>query len=372
MKAAVITRHAISNYGSLLQAVATQKIIEDFGHECEIIDYIRDDESYKQYEKTLLKKKDKWNSSPLRRMLYLAVRQPFCEAAGKYFEKARKRYLKMTIRYTDSEQLKANPPKADVYVTGSDQVWGHVADGSYDDSYCLSFTDGRKTAYAASFGHSELTDELRAYYKKMLSSYEKITVREDSAVRLLADMGISAKQVLDPTLLLDKDRWREFIGKAKKRRGRYVLVYQIHNDKRLGEYAACVAKSMGLPLIRVSASFHQIARTGKLVWCPSVAEFLQYIDGAECMITDSFHGTAYAINLNTPFVEVLPNNNTGTRNLSLLSLTGLTDRVFGAADAKDGQGVKIAHQPIDWESVNAIIEKEREKSLELFREMLSD
>ena len=55
MKIAVITRHAIINYGSLLQTIATQKIINKLGHECQIIDYIEKEENYKNVEKTLLK-----------------------------------------------------------------------------------------------------------------------------------------------------------------------------------------------------------------------------------------------------------------------------------------------------------------------------
>ena len=142
MKVSVITRHAIANYGSLLQAFATQKVLENLGYESEIIDYIRDDESYKQHEKTLLKRKEEWNSNPIKKALYLLMRQPESIAAGKRFEKERKELLNLSERYTDSKTLKDNPPAADIYMTGSDQVWGPVANGTYDDSYCLSFAKG--------------------------------------------------------------------------------------------------------------------------------------------------------------------------------------------------------------------------------------
>ena len=71
MKVAVITRHAVANYGSLLQAIATQKVIEELGHSCEIIDYVREDEDYRQVEKSLLKRKPRWDSNPVKRGLYL-------------------------------------------------------------------------------------------------------------------------------------------------------------------------------------------------------------------------------------------------------------------------------------------------------------
>ena len=224
MKAAVITRHGISNYGSLLQAMATQQVIEDLGHTCEIIDYIRNDESYMQHEKTLLKRKPEWNDNPVKRMMYLAVRQPAGIAAGKYFEKAQKKYLHLSKRYTTWEQLDRDRPKADVYITGSDQVWGPVENGSYDSSYCLSFTEesDRRIAYAASFGHTDMTPELENYYKKWLSRYESIAVREDSAVEILRNMGIQAVQVLDPTLLLDASYWSRYTQPIRE--GKYGLV----------------------------------------------------------------------------------------------------------------------------------------------------
>ena len=76
MKVAVITRHAITNYGSLLQAIATQEIVKQLGNECEIIDYIRKDESFWKSERTLIKKKTEWNNSPLKKLIYLALRSP--------------------------------------------------------------------------------------------------------------------------------------------------------------------------------------------------------------------------------------------------------------------------------------------------------
>lgn len=365
MKAAVITRHGISNYGSLLQAMATQQVIEDLGHTCEIIDYIRNDESYMQHEKTLLKRKPEWNDNPIKRMMYLAVRQPAGIAAGKYFEKAQKKYLNLSKRYTTWEQLDRDRPKADVYITGSDQVWGPVENGSYDSSYCLSFTEesDRRIAYAASFGHTDMTPELENYYKKWLSRYESIAVREDSAVEILRNMGIQAVQVLDPTLLLDAAYWSRYTQPIRE--GKYLLIYQLHNDRRLDEYAEKAAAATKLPLIRISASLHQISRKGKFVWLPEMGQFLSYIKNAECLITDSFHGTAFAINFHTPFVEVLPDNNTGTRNMSILKMTGLTDRILTSVN-----DTALAERKIDYTEADRILADKRKESLGILRSMI--
>lgn len=245
MKVAVITRHAITNYGSLLQAIATQKVIENLGYSCEIIDYIRDDESYRNHEKTLLARKSEWNRNPLKKILYLALRQPESIVAGKKFEQEQKKYLKLTRRYSSCNQLDKDKPIADVYMTGSDQVWGPVENGTYDSSYCLSFTDDidKRIAYAASFGRLEMSSEREKYFERWLGRYNHLSVREDSAMELLNNMGFDANQVLDPTLLLGGSIWKEYMKPIKAKE--YVLVYQIHNDKRVGKYAKKSCRIIG-------------------------------------------------------------------------------------------------------------------------------
>ena len=173
MKVAVITRHAITNYGSLLQAMATQRVVEGFGHTCEIIDYVRSDESYQQHEITLLKRKTSWNNNPVKRLLYLALRQPESILAGRRFEKFQKKYLKMTKRFSSVDELSKEKIDADVFVTGSDQVWGPVENGTYDSTYCLSFVpEGKKKiSYAASFGHTEMTAENKEFFHKKKKGY---------------------------------------------------------------------------------------------------------------------------------------------------------------------------------------------------------
>ena len=365
MKVAVITRHAITNYGSLLQAMATQKVIEDLGHTCEIIDYVREDESYQKHEKTLLERKPKWNNNPLKRFLYLALRQPESILSGRKFEKFQKKFLRMTRRFSNAEELQDNVIDADVFMTGSDQVWGPTENGSYDSTYCLAFTEKKKISYAASFGHTEMNDELQKYYHKWLSRYTHISVREDSAVKVVESLGLCASQVLDPTLLVEAFEWKKYIKHTPKKK--YVLVYQLHNNKKLGAYAKKVAQMKELPLVRISTSIHQISREGHFIWCPDISIFLSYIYNAECLITDSFHGTAFAINFNTPFVEVLPNNNTGTRNMSILNLTGLSDRIL-----RNYNDIQLADMPIDFTYANSVLKERRVQSIAILKTMIEE
>lgn len=365
MRIGVITRHAITNYGSLLQAVATQEIVEQLGYECRIIDYIRNDENYKTREKTSLKNKPFWNKSFVTRFIYLVLRLPEGYFVGLKFEKEREKLLKLTKRYSSLEELCKEPPLADVYMTGSDQVWGPVECGAYDYVYCLNFTDdnAKRISYAASFGRIELGKEILNRYGHYLSRYSHISVRETSAITLVESIGLNAEQVLDPTLLLDKEYWKQFFKPIKKKK--YILIYQINNDDRLGDFAEKLSKKMGLPLIRISAAMSQLKRPGKLVYCPSMGEFLSYIDNAECLVTDSFHGTAFAINFNTQFVEVLPNNKTGTRNISVLELTNLTERIVN-----NPNDVSKVLKKIDFAKVNSILEKNRARSIACLKKMI--
>ena len=361
----VITRHAPSNYGSLLQSIATITILERLGHTCEIIDYIRDDEHGLKAVITSLNGKQGWNGNPLKKLAYIAFRYPEEKTAEIKFSRMRKKYLKLTGRCRAHEDLKQLD--ADVFMTGSDQVWGPTLNGRYDEAYFLSFVTGKpRTAYAASFGRTDFTPQILAEYKKLLSTYSGIAVRENSAVDLLTQMGIPcAGQVLDPTLLLTGEEWSKRIKRNIE--GKYVLVYQLHNNPVLTDYALRFARHTGLPLYRISPTFHQIRRGGKFVYLPDLDEFLSYIKNCTYFLTDSFHGTAFALNFNKQFIEILPNNKTGSRNQSILQLTGLTDRIL-----TDFSDFSMADKVIEYTLVNNILAKERQKSIAILKSLLSN
>ena len=361
----VITRHAPSNYGSLLQSIATITLLERLGHTCEIIDYIRDDEHGLKAVTTSLNGKQSWNGNPLKRLAYIALRYPEEKTAELKFNRMRKEHLKLTKRCRTLEDLKRLD--ADVFMTGSDQVWGPTLNGHYDEAYFLSFVKEKpKIAFAASFGKTEFTDAIVTEYKRFLSEYSSIAVREDAAVNMLKRWGIQcAGQVLDPTLMLSETEWSQLIKPVETPK-RYILVYQIHKDKKLGNYARRFAEHTQLPLLRVSPFLHQVSREGKLKLLPGIGEFLYYIKQCTYFITDSFHGTAFALNFNKDFIEILPNTSTGSRNLSILRLTKLENRIV--SDFKD---FSLANERIDYNRVNSILQEQRDISLEKLKFILS-
>ncbi len=361
----VITRHAPSNYGSLLQAIATQTVLERLGHRCEIIDYVRDDEHGLKAVRTTLKKKPEWNHNILKEAAYIILRYPVEKLAEAKFSKMRKRYLKLTQRFRIHDEMMSLD--ADIFMTGSDQVWGPTLNGSYDSAYFLTFVANKPiVAYAASFGKADFPVPTVEKYRQMLSAYSGITVRENRAVALLNEWGVpNYGQVLDPTLLLDFKIWSDFAEKNFSKHD-YILVYEIHNNPELDAYAKNFSKNKRLPLIRVSAILHQISRGGKFVYRPDVKMFLSYIKNCSYLITDSFHGTVFGIIFNKEIIEVMPNNSTGSRNYSLLQLTGLTGRIVKSAD-----DFSPADNAIDYGAVNAIIARERKTSLDKLQKLLN-
>ena len=364
MNVKVITRHMPSNYGSLLQSIATQRVIEGLGHPCEIIHYVRKDERGLEAILSSLEGKKQWSSNPIKKLAYVALRYPGESMAQRAFDRMRQQHLKLTpVCYTREELQQL---RADVFMTGSDQVWGPLFKVKYDPVYFLDFVaEGtKKVAYAASFGRTDFTPQILEAYKRYMASYTHLAVREDSAVELLRKMGLPCKaQVLDPTLLIEGKEWCKYI--RKEIRGKYVLIYEIHNNPQLDAYARDFARHVGLPLVRITPTLHQAVRGGKLVLLPDVGEFLSYIKHATYLLTDSFHGTAFAINLNTQFIEVLPNTKTGSRNQSILQLTGLKDRIV-----TDLHDYSLANKMIDFSRVNQIIASERAKSMEVLKEMI--
>lgn len=311
--------------------------------------------------------------NPLKKLAYIAIRYPIEKFALVRFDRMRKKYLKMTSRCSSHVDLKKI--SADAFITGSDQVWGPMMNGVYDSAYFLQFVgkDSRKLAYAASFGKTKFDESTVVAYKKMLSEYDKIAVREKSAVSLLEEWGLNncLGQVLDPTLLLDMSQWTNLLIKKndfdKYKDLKYILVYQIHNDPKLSGYAKRLAKHTGMELLRVNPMLHQALRGGKFICSPDLSEFLSLVANASCIVTDSFHGTCFSINFGKQFIEILPNNATGTRNQSILELTGLSDRIL--CDFND---YSLVDKVIDYSKVNELLEVERRKSLEVIRSMIQN
>lgn len=364
MKVGVLSRHSVANYGSLFQAYALQAVIEKLGYEAININYTPSSEIGGNLAKTLVNV-SRWGKNPITKLIFCGYQFSSCTHTFHMFRKFREKYLKETKEYTSSVQLKNDLPDVDLFCTGSDQVWNVLYDNKIDDTYYFDFLpeNARRIAYAASFGGNKFENESVEKYVKYLKKYDAISVREDSGVEILKSFGIQGKQVLDPTLLLDREDWKKVIRNKRKVR-EYILIYQLRPNKAFDEYAKKLAKQTGLELIRISVMYFQKFKCGKFIYLPEPDEFLWYIKNAKCLLTDSFHGTCFAINFATPFIEVLPGR-FDARNQSLLKKMGVEDRIL-----TDYRDFSLFEKAINWSHVNKLHTQEKKKSICQLRIML--
>ena len=150
----------------------------------------------------------------------------------------------------------------------------------------------------------------------------------------------------------------------KNKQKKYILVYQLHDNKSFDKYAKEFSKKTGLKLLRISPSIYHITRSGKLIYLPNQYEFLSLFQNAEYVLTDSFHATVFSIIFNRKFVDILPGK-TSARITSILKLTGLQDRILTKYD-----DFSFINKNIDFSECNTIIENERKRSIELLKKAI--
>ena len=360
-KICFVTRHAIVNYGSFLQTYATQKLFEDYGYNAEVLDYVREDEEYHNVTELLLKKSKKWNRNIFTRLIYRIVQWPDHYICGRTFEKERAKYLNLSERITNPVADANKIPTADIYCTGSDQVWNSVWNKGIVLPLYLNFVpkDKYKFAYAASFGVDKITDEEIMETKDYINQYNCISVREDSAVDILVNQycydNDKVVHLLDPTVAMSREFWSKYKGKSKIKED-YILIYNLNRSKEFDKYAKKLSKKTGLKLVRFCTRYDQFYRPGKSMLVPEVFDFITLISNAKYVLTDSFHATAFSMNMNTEPICVYPNK-FGGRLRSFLELTDSLQRHIS-----DYSDFDVLNRKVDFEKVNTILNKERQKT----------
>lgn len=368
-KVEVITLHRIVNYGSVLQAYATQETIKRLGYDVEFIDYYPERMHMLGMLKRIKNKGEKFQKSFFIRNIARIIIFPSYLKRFNTFKKFIKNNLNLsTSVYYTYRDLLENIPEADIYCTGSDQVWNSEWNEKIDNSFFLDFgvRNKKKVSYAASFGKKELSVAELEETKKLLLKYDYISLREVSGVEILEKIGISSSiNVLDPTLLLTGGEWRK-IASRRYDNEEYILVYNLNRNKKIDKYAENLSKKTGLKIRFLSYQFHEFYKRGRISCNIDVEDFLSLIDNAKYIITDSFHATAFSLNFNKEFIIVYPGKYS-TRLQSILEVLGLEKRV-----AQSENDLNIINSKINYEIVSDKLNKEREKSIEWFKKALDN
>lgn len=367
MKVEVITLHRITNFGSMLQTYATQTAIEKLGHEAEVLDFVPEGMSFKRAN---------WPKNDVPAWKKIIKLPPlFAVNLIEYSDVSRflRKYIHISPkRYHSYREVVADIPMADAYLSGSDQVWNTQNNNPPEDlkAYYLGFApEGKKRiAYAGSFGKNTFTAEEEHIIKEFITKYDYISVREDDGLKILHRFGFdNGVHVVDPTLLLRGEEWRKFASAKKAPKPGYVFVYNLNRNGLIKEVAKAIAKEKSLRIINFADTF-DFVKGAENRFGNTAEDFVSHIANADYVVTDSFHGTAFSLNLNRQVIVVkAPRYN--SRIESILRVAELLDsRLVGNVE----EGLKAASTAIDYNEVNPRVEAARQLSLDYLKKALSD
>lgn len=349
MKAAIITLHSVCNYGTQLQALATQEKLKEYFDDVSFVDYRRPD----TYGIKLIQTFTKGN------ILKAPAILPTIIYWKHVFGGFQKKYLNLSERtYLEYSDFNSFDDYADVYFSGSDQVWNTGWNNGIIPPFYLSFVPDHKPryAYSSSFGLTQLDDTYIDECKNYLSKFNKISVREESGLKILNNqLGLdNTIRIVDPTLALGPEFWRSLSPKSRIK-GDYILIYNLNKSPEFDKYADELSKRTGYKLYRFCTRADQILRNGKSLVMPEILEFITLVDNAKLVLTDSFHATAFSINLNTEPVCIYPKEYS-SRLSDFLELVDCQQR-----HVRDYNDFDVVNRHCDFNKANIILEEERRK-----------
>jgi len=369
MKVGIITLHRATNYGTALQAVASLYALMETGVEAELIDYRPD---HTERTMRLMSLSD---IHSVKNMLTYCAELVFRRRTQKQKIKEFEEFLAKVPTSEpiyDTDTLAKAIRKYDIVVTGSDQIWNPVISEG-DMSYFLPFEHKRKVSFSSSFGVTEFPAELTEKIAGYLEDFEAITVREATAaryIRRMIDDGHKIpepKTILDPTLFFGKDWWLERAEEAKLPKDGYILVYYLLPSPLIDHATEKIRRETGLPVLNIRPSkLDIIKRSGSNIAASGPAKFINYLAGASYIVTNSFHGTAFSLNFEKPFVAVTLPEKRGleinSRITDLLELTGMSHR-----RATTNEEIDRVPLEVDFTDARAKLAAAREDSWELLK-----
>lgn len=348
------------NFGTYLQALATGITMQKYGYKVDVLRYERPGRIYKrpiEYKFHFVNHLKNLKNELCRSKSYLQL---------KGCRKFIKKYLGITKLYYTYEEILQHPPKADIFLVGSDQVWNTIHNNGFDHTFYLDFVKngGKKVSYASSIGMSYIPEEYKSDFQSSLSDFYSLSVREKSAVSLLSELGLCVEKVLDPTFLLTKDEWSKFATSYSHIRP-YVLVYSVESEKQdliISQTARKIADMLKGDVIEVNyiGPSKQIPNCDKHLYYATPDQFLSLMLGASYTVVSSFHGTAFSMNFNIPFITVSPER-FSSRLDDLLIHTHTENRRISKYNESEIESMFI--DSIDFDVVNKIIAKERNDSI---------
>lgn len=347
MRAAIATFCTWKSYGSVLQSVALKKALSSLGCESYII-----------------------RSSPdvpervgipgsVRQCINLPfdiLHKPLRKAA---YSKGAEFIAKNldVCDYPDYSAVCLDPPKADIYISGSDQVWQPFA--MYPLFFLDFIRDKTKVSYAASMGSTKLTEESSRLFKAYLREFSAVSVREQDCADVLRPLTEKEIQVhIDPTFLICEKEWRRMETEYPVR-GKYILLYTIYWNSEMKTKLKELSRKSGLPVYAIKPGLTR-AYCNKAFYDVGPGEFLWLIDHAEYVVTTSFHGAAFSTIFQKKF-SALANPSSPSRISHLLRTLEIPFVDISKLDSSE---------PFDYGRITQRMTVERERGLTYLKEVL--
>ena len=351
MKIGIITyHHARKSYGACLQALALSRVCARYAS-TEIINF---ENPYEQREikdigVSLITKIRRRAVYLVKAFIYQSRKNPYSNIS-----KLDSLYGCVSQRIFHSAD-EMNSIGYDVLITGSDQVWNPEITGGVEKAFLLDFGQAsRRISYAASMGSHHLTEFEKDVYRNCLSRFSAISVREEFAKKEL--QGLTEKDIFvaaDPTMLLNVNEWKSIFPELQETssEGDYILTFFVtHGFSSYSEKVSSYADRLKLPIWNDQHHNKQYPHVDKIIQAPSISEFLSLIQNASLVITNSFHGTAFAIYFHKRFVSLV-NKGNASRVENLLTRLNLVDRIDLPLSSVDKE--------IDYTEVDDVMEKIR-------------
>lgn len=337
------------NYGGVLQAFALNEILKKKGFAPKQITY-----SYIQTGKA---EKKSLSDFLKRHSLSYVIKKPFMMVTSKLpaalrpksdgianagiklrreiFDNFRKDEVAHTV-HVNQNTIKEKCGNFDAYICGSDQVWNSSL---INNDYMLSFApeDKPRFSYAASIPQPSLSEDEKLKYSAWLDKLDGVSVREQNSVDLLQPLTKNKVEwVLDPTLLMTAEEWSSF-AKAEPIKDKYVFCYFLGTDKKFRNTVTKFAKKKGLKVVTLPYLLPEPNKPdkkfGDIQLCDAdPLNFVSLIKNAEYVFTDSFHATAFSINLHTDFFVFQRSEQRlmKSRLSSLLDMTGIENKIISS------------------------------------------
>lgn len=351
MKIGILTFHCALNYGAVLQCHGLYRTLEGLGHRVEVVDYRP---PYLYYPRQEVRKR-MWLTKPIKAYKLHKETSYNRKLYDKFFEFQRKNW-KLTKSICNEHELKEVTDIFDIIIVGSDQVWSPQLNGGDSAWYGFPNSKAKWITYAASAGDACFSDVEKKKLNEALNNFTRISVREEKLADYISEIcpSIQASVVLDPTLLASPELWKDWSEPVIK--GDYIVIYQARENDNTFRVAEELKNQMNIENVVVLDNHSNVKRLGYEPYCASPSEFVSIVRNASLLVTTSFHGTAFAIITETPFVTLKLNDGADERSENLLGVLGLSELMIDC----NSEPTEVS---IDFTMVGAKVNELRESSI---------